>query len=231
MQYFEQQGQRIIWRNRGETLVVEPWGPDSLRVRSVLMGEVRDERFALLDPVPCQNVEIGIEAEKAFIRCGKITARLEVAGWQRRARLTFLNQKGEVLLQETDGENALVLQARKFEPIIGGDYALTATFQGMENEHIYGMGQYQEEYLDWKGCTLELAHRNSQASVPFYHLQPRVRFPVAQSRRGLGILRPKPYHLACGHDQAAGLLDYCWRQARGHQPALCAGNRLCTHDA
>ena len=53
MQYFEQQGQRIIWRNRGETLVVEPWGPDSLRVRSVLMGEVRDERFALLDPVPC----------------------------------------------------------------------------------------------------------------------------------------------------------------------------------
>ena len=149
MQYFEQQGQRIIWRNRGETLVVEPWGPDSLRVRSVLMGEVRDERFALLDPVPCQNVEIGIEAEKAFIRCGKITARLEVAGWQRRARLTFLNQKGEVLLQETDGENALVLQARKFEPIIGGDYALTATFQGMENEHIYGMGQYRRSI--WTG--------------------------------------------------------------------------------
>lgn len=181
MQYFEQQGQRIIWRNRGETLVVEPWGPDSLRVRSVLMGEVRDERFALLDPVPCQNVEIGIEAEKAFIRCGKITARLEVAGWQRRARLTFLNQKGEVLLQETDGENALVLQARKFEPIIGGDYALTATFQGMENEHIYGMGQYQEEYLDWKGCTLELAHRNSQASVPFY-----------MSSRGYGFLWHNP---------------------------------------
>ena len=181
MQYFEQQGQRIIWRNRGETLVVEPWGPDSLRVRSVLMGEVRDERFALLDPVPCQNVEIGIEAEKAFIRCGKITARLEVAGWQRRARLTFVNQRGEVLLQETDGENALVLQARKFEPIIGGDYALTATFQGMENEHIYGMGQYQEEYLDWKGCTLELAHRNSQASVPFYI-----------SSRGYGFLWHNP---------------------------------------
>ena len=198
MQYFEQQGQRIIWRNRGETLVVEPWGPDSLRVRSVLMGEVRDERFALLDPVPCQDVEIGIEAEKAFIRCGKITARLEVAGWQRRARLTFVNQKGEVLLQETDGENALVLQARKFEPIIGGDYALTATFQGMENEHIYGMGQYQEEYLDWKGCTLELAHRNSQASVPFYMSSRGYGFLWHNPAVGWVILRPKPYHLACG---------------------------------
>ena len=29
------------------------------------------------------------------------------------------------------------------------------------------MGQYQQEYLDLKGCTLELAQRNSQVSIPF----------------------------------------------------------------
>lgn len=29
------------------------------------------------------------------------------------------------------------------------------------------MGQYQQPYLDLKGLDLELAHRNSQASVPF----------------------------------------------------------------
>ena len=181
MQYFEQQGQQVIWRNRGETLVVEPWGQDSLRVRSVLMGDVRDDRFALLDPIPCEDVEITVGDNQASLRCGKITARLEVLGWHHRARITFLNQKGEVLLQETEGENALVLQARKFEPIIGGDYALTATFQGVDGEHIYGMGQYQEEYLDWKGCTLELAHRNSQASVPFI-----------MSSRGYGFLWHNP---------------------------------------
>ncbi|MBQ8954944.1 MAG: glycoside hydrolase family 31 protein, partial [Clostridia bacterium] len=60
------------------------------------------------------------------------------------------------------------LKSRKFEPKLGGDFELTATFDGQEGERIYGMGQYQEEILDWKGCTLELAHRNSQASVPFY---------------------------------------------------------------
>jgi alpha-D-xyloside xylohydrolase len=31
------------------------------------------------------------------------------------------------------------------------------------------MGQYQQPWLDLKGCTLELAQRNSQASVPFMH--------------------------------------------------------------
>jgi alpha-D-xyloside xylohydrolase len=41
-------------------------------------------------------------------------------------------------------------------------------FKAKDGEKIFGMGQYQQKYMDMKGCTLELAHRNSQASVPFY---------------------------------------------------------------
>ena len=52
MNYFEKNGSSLIWRNRGETLVITSWGPDSLRVRAVPMGELRDDRFALLDPAP-----------------------------------------------------------------------------------------------------------------------------------------------------------------------------------
>ncbi len=182
MDFFEISGQALLWRNHGETLCIEPWGADSLRVRSIPMGELQDERFALLDAAPCEDAEIKVNDEThAIIRCGKITAQVEVRGWKQRAHITFVNQKGETLLEETDGENALVLNARKFEPILGGDYALTATFQGADGEHIYGMGQYQEEYLDWKGCTLELAHRNSQASVPMYI-----------SSRGYGFLWHNP---------------------------------------
>ena len=40
-------------------------------------------------------------------------------------------------------------------------------FEACAEEKIYGMGQYQQDCLDLKGCTLELAQRNSQASVPF----------------------------------------------------------------
>ena len=181
MAFFRKQGNSVVFRNNGETLVVCPWGPDSVRVRAVLMGDVRDDRFALLDPTPTEDVEIMIDKRDASLRVGKLTVRMEVSGWKNRAKLTFLNQKGEVLLRETDGANALVLQSRKFEPIIGGDHALTATFDGFDGEHIYGMGQYQEEYLDWKGCTLELAHRNSQASVPFI-----------MSSRGYGFLWHNP---------------------------------------
>ena len=40
-------------------------------------------------------------------------------------------------------------------------------FESDPDERIFGMGQYQHAFLDLKDCTLELAHRNSQASVPF----------------------------------------------------------------
>lgn len=43
------------------------------------------------------------------------------------------------------------------------------------------MGQYQQPWLDLKGCTLELAQRNSQASVPFM-----------QSSLGYGLLWNNP---------------------------------------
>ncbi len=167
MRYFEQCGNELIWRNKGETLIISPWGENSLRVRSTLQGDVMDTRFALLEPEQAET-EIVVEDEHASIRCGKIKADVVVDGWHGLAQITFVNQKGEVLLRETSPANALALRCRKFEPHLGGDFALTATFEGRDGEHIYGMGQYQEEVLDWKGCTLELAHRNSQASVPFY---------------------------------------------------------------
>lgn len=59
------------------------------------------------------------------------------------------------------------MDAREFKPILGGDYTLAAHFESDPGEKLYGMGQYQQPYLDLKGCELELAQRNSQASVPF----------------------------------------------------------------
>ena len=56
MRYFTQDGSRLIWRNNGETLIISPWGPDSMRVQSVLMGEIRDDRWALLDQQPTEAV-------------------------------------------------------------------------------------------------------------------------------------------------------------------------------
>ena len=41
-------GKRLIWTFNGEKLVVEPWGDNSFRVRSTMMGEIQDTDYALL---------------------------------------------------------------------------------------------------------------------------------------------------------------------------------------
>ena len=40
MQYFEKQGNALIFRQDGETVRVEPWQKDSLRVRGTLLSEI-----------------------------------------------------------------------------------------------------------------------------------------------------------------------------------------------
>ena len=42
LEFFEVREGSLIYRENGETLMVTPWGKDSLRVRSVFAGEVEE---------------------------------------------------------------------------------------------------------------------------------------------------------------------------------------------
>ncbi|HBP38322.1 MAG TPA: family 31 glucosidase [Clostridiales bacterium] len=185
---------------------------------------------------PPVGPEIRIEDGCARIRNGKLTALVDYSG-----KITFLNGQGQILLEEyvrnrkavTPGPgqvslaemtgadlhldpaftSSLDIEARELRPIPGGDYEITARFEAAE-EKIYGMGQYQQPWLDLKGCRLELAQRNSQASVPFL-----------LSSRGYGFFWHNPAigevtfgkNLTEWHARSTKLLDY-WITA-GDSPA------------
>ena len=161
---------KLIRLQDGEILWIEAWGENGLRVRATGCAQMPNENWAL---VPLGgNAQITINGNNATIVNGKIRAEIFESG-----KLKFYNQKNELLLGEylrnrkdlfSEDCSALEIDAREFRPIIGGDYEVTARFESTSvNERIYGMGQYQQPYLDLKGTDLELAHRNSQASVPF----------------------------------------------------------------
>ncbi len=169
--YFGQRGNALCYRYEAEWLVIEPWGRNSLRVRSTKQAEMPKEDWALLTPEEICTPEIETREDGGSITNGKIRAEINLIG-----KLTFFNEKGEVLLEEYLRNrkdmfgstcSSLEVEAREFKPIIGGDYRLSMRFISAPKEKLYGMGQYQQPYLDVKGADLELAHRNSQASVPF----------------------------------------------------------------
>ena len=98
-----------------------------------------------------------------------------------------------MLLSEIANGGALCLRAHDYRALKGGAYQLKVSFDSNPDEKIYGMGQYQQERMNLKGCNLELAHRNSQASIPFYvstwlrrscgTMQQSVRFISEQTQR------------------------------------------------
>lgn len=170
---FTQESNELVYSYDHETLVITPWGPNALRVRATKCASMPSEDWALDEPVPEAPAPQITVADRATITNGNIRATVS-----RRGKLTIYNAAtGAALLEEyartrvdvrDPKASALEVQAREFKPNVGGDYALTMRLESLaRDEKLYGMGQYQQPHLDIKGCDLEMAQRNSQASVPF----------------------------------------------------------------
>jgi alpha-D-xyloside xylohydrolase len=175
---YEEKGS-LNYEYNGEILKIEPWGDNSFRVRCIPNGMMIDTDYALLKVEEC-HAEIQIIDEdtvledgssshinRGEITNGKLKAVIHVDNWSKQGNISFYNQKGELLLKERGVCGALHLKARFFKPIIGGNYQLNVTFESNSEEKLFGMGQYQQDLLNIKFCSFELAHRNSQASIPF----------------------------------------------------------------
>ncbi len=175
-----------------QTLWIEAWGENSLRVRFFDGAFCDQNDWALIETPVKTETEISITErefchgwyrtpeeiaanteilKEASITNGKITAKVNYEGW-----LSFYNDEGEELLAESwRNRNRLErycvptkIRGRELKPIPGtSDYKLMVNFEAYEDERIYGMGQYQDPLLNRKGAVLELAQRNSQMTVPF----------------------------------------------------------------
>lgn len=181
---FETANGVLIARNGGEMLRIEPWGKNSLRVRATMLPELSNQDWALTETpesshaeVECHEVDHWVgdgtidKRESASITNGRICAVVNFAGV-----ITFYRD-GKQFLREYyrsyDGtlsreSRCLKTVNREWNGIIGGsEFSLNLKFDSNDGEKIFGMGQYQQAYMDLKGCTLELAQKNTQASVPY----------------------------------------------------------------
>ena len=161
---------KLVYRYDAEKVLIEAWGDNALRIRATKCADFPGDDWALTAKTENKgNAEV--DSKGGLIRNGRITATITEAG-----KIRVLKDD-TVILEEywrnrrdvTDPKcSAIEVEGREFRPNVGGDYHLTMRLESLdENEKIYGMGQYQQPYLNLKGTDIELAHRNSQASVPF----------------------------------------------------------------
>jgi alpha-D-xyloside xylohydrolase len=183
MEFIKEKG-ALVARRQGETLKIEAYGPDALRVRATMNTGFTGNQWALTEE--CGKTEPEVEVfdkvithwdgtshtePAAKITNGRISAEVNHAGV-----ITFFKDGNKILREYyrsyggtiSKSSSCLKIVNREWKGIIGGsDYSLSLKFESNDGEKIYGMGQYQQPYMNLKGSILELAQRNSQITVPF----------------------------------------------------------------
>ncbi|MBE5841705.1 MAG: glycoside hydrolase family 31 protein [Butyrivibrio sp.] len=174
----------LICKRQGETLRVEAWGENSLRVRATMLKDFTGNDWALTEKVKETSAEVktfdvtyrtgegtDVDRTHAKIVNGDISCEVNFAG------VMSFYKKDKLILREYfrsyDGtisreSRCLKIVNREWKGVQGSDnYKLKVRFDSNPGEKLFGMGQYQQQNMNLKGCTLELAQRNSQISVPF----------------------------------------------------------------
>lgn len=155
---FSEEQNVLTVRNGHEILIICGWGTNGLRVRTGLdlsekTGFLKDKALTEI----CQkDAIVEIFEDMATVTNGKLECRID-----RKGHVSFYRD-GVCVLSEY--AMPLGLKARDY----GFDGRASLRFIARKEEKIYGMGQYQQDFHDLKGCHLELAQRNTQMSVPFY---------------------------------------------------------------
>ncbi len=137
---FENDHGALVFYHQREKVRIEAWGQDSFRVRSTMLSGFTGKEWALTEEAAKCNTEVTIEEEDHWGGDGTLSRE----------------------------SRCLKVINREWKGIIGGsEYSLNLKFESNDGEKIFGMGQYQQNCMELKGCVLELAQRNSQISVPF----------------------------------------------------------------
>ena len=77
---FTREGAALVCRRLGETLVLEPWGRNALRVRAAMAEAVEAEPWALTETPETSESEIRIGEEGASVSCGSLRAEVNAFG-------------------------------------------------------------------------------------------------------------------------------------------------------
>lgn len=183
---FRERDGALEWSGRQETLRIEPWGPDAVRVRARLGGPLLDGLpGALLDEAPATEATVKIEDGQGTLTVGGLTVEVDAEGLIR-----FLR---------TDDSSELLAEARAhfwwpgsrlYTAVGNGHHRLEQRFAAYEDEKLYGLGQHQHGKLDQKGLVLDLVQRNAEVGIP-----------VLVSSRGYTLLWNNP---AIGRVELAG---------------------------
>ena len=161
---------KLVIRDGGETITVEPWGRDSFRVRVTPTGSKQTSDWALDIPLASQ-AEVKNTPTQATIRNGKISCHISDIYTHRR-HMEFFKHDGDqtrrILSEYNYDVHAHNPGVRIFRKTDRGLHRLELHLASHKDERFYGMGlNATTGTLNLKGSVIDLYQRHVKHVVPF----------------------------------------------------------------
>lgn len=177
---FSRDGDRIVARHNGETLWLDPIGPNGMRLRATKNARIDTGRpGALLEALPAHDAAIDLTDEAAILTNGRLRAELHLVprGMGPAVELRVSDLVSGALLLEEEMPHILWPGTRHYAAEAGDLWAIETRFAAQDGERFHGLGQHQHGRFDLKGCVLDLMQKNTEITIPFL-----------MSSRGYGLL-------------------------------------------
>lgn len=162
----EKRADQVVFRRVDTRLRLIPLTGSAVRVvRSKGIAHELPELVYL--PVKAPVYTLKMEGEDYILSLKDVSVKVSVSD----GRISFLSSDGRVIL----GEEGSQIQASSVQ----GEqtYVSTQTFHSPSDEYLYGLGQFQDGYLNVRGLTRRLTQVNTQIAIPF-----------VMSNKGYGLL-------------------------------------------
>jgi alpha-D-xyloside xylohydrolase len=111
----------------------------------------------IMTEIPKQDIDIDQDKNTVTLTSSKLILKIN----KKEGQVAYFSKNGRQLLTEAEKP--------AFEPVVFDDdsgFAVAQKFQLKESEAVYGFGQHQNGYMNYRGKSVVLAQSNTDASVP-----------------------------------------------------------------
>lgn len=162
---------KLIFERRDELTVIEAYGPNCIRCRSTKNSRISEENWTLLPAKEGAEVVVTGDERKATLTNGLMSVTVDVGTPWFGGIITYYRKDQAILRTKYEGDYT----CRNLHTE-GDHYQVKVIFEANPGEHLYGLGQEQEDLFDRQGATCNLQHYNTKSAVPVLYSSLRYGF-------------------------------------------------------
>lgn len=153
----------------GGHLTLQPLLDNAVRVRFTRDAKASAPSLILSENLPAPAAVVRESAQEVVLELPRLRATVDRAT----GTLTFADSNGRIFLRELAGSRRLEAATVQGEPT----WSVAQAFDSPAEERLFGLGQFQDGFLDVRSLPRRLTQVNTQIAIPFI-----------VSSRGFGLL-------------------------------------------